>query len=85
MSKTYKPTEFGVRAGDVQTAVTYLFLLEWRAELVRRRERMGWLDEYEVLRDETIFCAKLLGDDAYEVHKLWAAARAKRAALGSLS
>lgn len=94
MSKTYKPTEFGVRAGDVQTAVTYLFLLEWGADLRERRvidlhpEMAKWWDEFRLMNEERTFCAALLGDEAYEVRNVWEDARVERAAravLGSLS
>lgn len=33
-----KPSEYGVREGDTQTALTYLILLAWRDDLMERRK-----------------------------------------------
>lgn len=38
---TAKPSEFGVREGDTQTAMTYLFLLAWRDGLM---DRLRWAE-----------------------------------------
>lgn len=89
-----KPSEYGVMDGCVQTAMTYLFLLEWQAHMHATRRVMRsvperlwpafvesaeqWVREYQTLTEEMHFCATLLGDTAHDLYNIWEDARMER-------